>query len=59
MQDDPLLPILKEFYDESQGYTDEDLLGYVKKIRETVADPIGNYLGDDFRIAERIVLNGR
>jgi hypothetical protein len=47
---DPIAELLEEY-----DIIDSDL---VKDIRTVVAAPLGQYLGDDFRTAERIVLNG-
>lgn len=47
---DPIAEMLEEY-----DIIDSDL---VKDIRTAVAAPLGQYIGDDFRIAERIVLNG-
>jgi hypothetical protein len=47
---DPIAVLLEEY-----DIIDSDL---VRFIREAVAAPLKQYLGDDFRTAERIVLNG-
>lgn len=51
-QDSDPVAVLLEEYD----IIDSDL---VRDIREAIAAPFKPYLGDDFRVAERIILNGR